>query len=96
LDSGQVAEANQAILDIAEMSKLTGKALSEAFFGDRIDRLQDKLEKNNEELRDINRAIRDLEHGHDVVLDGEKITVNIRQHLIRDGSRNPDIFGGRA
>ena len=96
LDSGQVAEANQAILDIAEMSKLTGKALSEAFFGDRIDKLQNKLEQNNEELRDINRAIRDLEHGHDVVLDGEKITINVRQHLIRDGSRNPDIFGGRA
>ena len=92
----QVADANRALQEIADLARQTGKGLSEAFFGDRIDKLGDKLDRQNDHLRDIEQAIRGLEHGHDVILDGEKISISVRKELIRNGSRNQDIFGGRA
>jgi hypothetical protein len=92
----QIEEANAALKTIADLAQQTGKGLSEAFFGDRIDKLKDKLENTNEELREIQKAIRGLEHGHDIILDGEKIAITVRKELISTGGRNPNIFGGRA
>jgi len=92
----QIEEANKAIQEIADLARLTGKGLSEAFFGERIDKLGDKLDRQNEHLHDIEQAIRGLEHGHDVILDGEKIAITVRKNLISTGARNPNIFGGRA
>jgi hypothetical protein len=45
------------------------------------------------------RELNDLElrgHSHDIVMDGTKVAEATRQELIRMGSRNPDIFGGKA
>lgn len=91
----QIEEANAALKTIAELSQQTGKALSEAFFGDKIDRLESQLERVNNKLD----RLADLEkegHSHDIVMDGEKVAHATRDNLVRTGSRNTNIFGGRA
>jgi hypothetical protein len=91
----QIDEINAALKTIAELSQQTGKALSEAFFGDRIDKVERKLDRLHDDLQELNQLER-LGHGHDIVLNGEKVADATRRELIRTGSRNSDIFGGRA
>jgi len=87
----QIEEANAALKTIADLAQQTGKGLSEAFFGDRVDKLKDKMQEELEELRDIKKAIRELEHGHDVILDGERIAITVRKKLLQTSSRNGDV-----
>jgi TP901 family phage tail tape measure protein len=91
----QINEANEALKTIAELSRQTGKALSESFFGDRIDKVERKLDQLHEDLRELAGYERQG-HSHDIVMNGEKVAEGVRKELISTGGRNPDIFGGRA
>jgi TP901 family phage tail tape measure protein len=84
----QIRDANEALQTIAELSRQTGKALSEAFFGEKIDRLDGKLDRLHEDLKEQNQLLRRLEHGHDILMDGERVAALIRRDLIRTGDRN--------
>jgi len=90
-----IDEANEALRTIAELSRQTGKALSESFFGTRIEKVERKLEQLHEDLRELHRLEREG-HSHDIILNGEKVSESTRREMIRTGSRNPDVFGGRA
>ena len=91
----QIEEANAALKTIAELSQQTGKALSEAFFGDKIDKIEKKLDRLHDDLRELN-ALEREGHSHDIVMDGEKVAQGTKKHLVTAGSRDPNIFGGRA
>ena len=90
-----VTQMNESLKTISDLANQTGKGLSEAFFGEKIDRLEKRLERQNELLHDLVEIER-LGHDHAIILDGVKVTEAIRNQLVRVGNRNPDIFGGRA
>jgi hypothetical protein len=90
-----IGEINDSLRTISELSTQTGKALSESFFGERINRLEAKLDRLHEDLRDI-AALERMGHSHDIVVDGQKVSEATRRELVRTGGRNPDIFGGRG
>jgi len=92
---GLIDEINDSLATISELSRQTGKALSESFFGDKINRLEAKLDRLHEDLREIT-ALERAGHSHDILLDGQKVSEATRKELVRAGSRNSDIFGGRA
>lgn len=90
-----ITEMNNSLKTISELANQTGKGLSESFFGEKIDRLEKRLERQNELLHDLVEIER-LGHDHAIILDGVKVTETIRNQLVKVGNRNPDIFGGRA
>ena len=91
----QIEEANAALKTIAELSQQTGKALSEAFFGEKVDKIEKKLDRLHDDLRELN-ALEREGHSHDIVMDGEKVAHAVTDKQVRAGSRNTNIFGGRA
>jgi TP901 family phage tail tape measure protein len=89
----QINEANEALKTIAELSKETGKALSESFFGNRVDRLENKLDRLHDDLRELNELER-RGHSHDVLLDGEKVSTTTEVGLTRILDRRGSLFDG--
>ena len=84
----QIKEANQALQDIAEFSRQTGKALSEAFFGEKIDKQSEELKQLHQDLKELI-ALEREGHTHDIVMDGKKVAEGTRNELIKTGKRNP-------
>lgn len=89
----QIKEANEALKTIAEFSQQTGKALSEAFFGNKIERLEGKLDRLHDDLKELN-ALERQGHQHDIVLDGEKVSTTTEQGLNRILDRRGSLFNG--
>lgn len=89
----QIAEANKALADIAKMANLTGKGLSEEFFGKKIDRLENKLERLHDDLKDLT-AVEKMGHNHDIVLNGEKLGQAVEQQLNQILDRRGSLFQG--
>ena len=91
----QIQEINDTLKTIADLAQLTGKGLSEDFFGRKIDKIEAKLDRLHDDLRELNGYER-RGHSHDINIDGKKLASAIRDDLIRTGSQNADIFGGKA
>jgi TP901 family phage tail tape measure protein len=89
----QIAEANEALRTIAELSRQTGKALSESFFGNKVERLEAKLDRLHDDLREL-AALERRGHSHDVVLDGEKVSTTTEKGLTRILDRRGSLFDG--
>jgi len=89
----QIAEANEALKTIAELSRQTGKALSESFFGNKIDRLENKLDRLHDDLKEL-AALERRGHSHDVNLDGERVSTTTEKGLTRILDRRGSLFDG--
>jgi hypothetical protein len=89
----QIAEANQALKTIAELAQQTGKGLSEAFFGDKIDKVERKLDRLHDDLRELAELERNG-HNHPIVMDGEKVANAVERNIDRNLDRRGSAFGG--
>jgi len=92
-DQQQIADANAALKEIAELSRQTGKALSEQFFGNKIDKLENKLDRLHDDLKEL-AALERLGHSHDIVLEGEKVSTTTEKGLTRILDRRGSLFNG--
>lgn len=90
-----IRQANETLAAIQDVARKTADNLTRDYFGNQMDRLRDKLGQTNDILQRIEDALK-RGHDHDIVIDGQKLAQALRQELVRTGSRNPDIFGGRA
>jgi len=90
-----IEKINTSLATISDLASQTGKGLSERFFGEKIDKLEAKLDRIHDDLRELNGYEREG-HSHDIIMDDQKVATGVRKELIRTGSRNSDIFGGRA
>jgi len=89
----QIKEANAALKEIAELSRQTGKALSEQFFGSKIEKLEGKLDRLHDDLRELAQVERQG-HSHDIVLEGEKVSTTTEKGLTRILDRRGSLFDG--
>jgi TP901 family phage tail tape measure protein len=89
----QIEEANDALKTIAKLAQETGKGLSERFFGDRIERLEKRLEKQNELMKELI-AVERLGHDHAIILDGEVVSTTNERGLTRILNRRGSLFDG--
>jgi hypothetical protein len=89
----QITQANAALKEIAELSRSTGKALSESFFGNKVERLESKLDRLHDDLRELN-ALERQGHSHDIVLDGERVSTTNEKGLTRILDRRGSLFNG--
>jgi|GEM_PF-3054784 TP901 family phage tail tape measure protein len=89
----QINEANEALKEIAELSRQTGKALSEQFFGNKIEKLEGKLDRLHDDLKELTQVERQG-HSHDIVLEGEKVSTTTERGLTRILDRRGSLFDG--
>lgn len=83
-----VEQASQTLAGINKIATSTGKALSEDFFGNKMDRLQNRADRIAELLAEANRLLRG--EGGDVVLqiDGQTFARITRDQLLKLGKHN--------
>jgi len=89
----QIAEANVALKTIADLAKETGKGLSEKFFGDKIDRVEKKLDRLHDDLEELNDLTR-RGHSHDITVDGESLATTDERGMTKILERRGSLFNG--
>lgn len=89
----QIKEANEALKTIAELSRQTGKALSESFFGTKIEKLESKLDRLHDDLKELAELER-RGHSHDINVDGEKLASTDERGMTKLLDRKGSLFNG--
>jgi hypothetical protein len=89
----QITQANEALKTIADLSRQTGKGLSEAFFGEKIGKLENRLDRLHDDLRELAELER-RGHSHDIVVDGEKLATAVEKGIGRNIDRRGSAFNG--
>ena len=84
----QIKEANAALQTIADLAKQTGKGLSEAFFGQKIDKLEHKLDLIRDDLRRERQAEKIIVNIQGWVGNDQDLAKKLRDELIKLKNRN--------